>query len=138
MVHQNTILETLFVKNINDKPEDIEALKTAYKTISPLRIDLSTIDRPPAYDVTPIDATRLYEIAEHMGMTNISVAIRKNSVPLGRTYSEDEWLNTLSKRPLTLEDARFLADKKSFEVFENMIKEGRVVKKSVVGVEFYS
>lgn len=44
------IMEILVVKDLNDNEEEFEALNQALK-IMPLRVDLSTIDRPPAYAV---------------------------------------------------------------------------------------
>jgi len=136
--HGELILETLLVENINDSDEDIEALRLAYIKISPDRIDLSTIDRPPAFAVKPISAEKLWNIAEKLGLPNISIALRKDTTPLGRTYSAREWRNTLTRRPLTINDAKFLADTKSLEIFEDMISRGELIKKTVANMEFYS
>ncbi len=131
------VLETLFVAGVNDGAADIEALKTVYEKISPARIDISTIDRPPAFAVSPITEERLFEIADELGLPNISVAIRKAATPLSKSYTETEWLNTLQKRPLTLLDARYLADTKSYEMFLELIKTDKIIKKNVAGVEFF-
>jgi wyosine [tRNA(Phe)-imidazoG37] synthetase (radical SAM superfamily) len=40
-------LEVLLVDNINDTPEDIDALKNAIESIAPTRVQLNTVARPP-------------------------------------------------------------------------------------------
>lgn len=132
------VLETLFVAGVNDSDEDIDALAEAYKTISPIRIDLSSIDRPPAYNVKPIDEQKLFSIAEKIGLRNISVAVRKNAPPLSNSYSKQDWLETLKKRPLTLSDAKFLGDSASYNIFLQLSEEPFVVKKLVAGIEFFA
>ena len=42
-------LEIMLVAGINDTPEDIQALKEAVSYIKPHRVQLNTVDRPPAY-----------------------------------------------------------------------------------------
>ncbi|MBN2782004.1 MAG: radical SAM protein, partial [Campylobacterales bacterium] len=44
-------IEILFVENINDKDDEIKKLNDALLDIKCDRIDIGTIDRPPAYDV---------------------------------------------------------------------------------------
>ena len=136
--HGALILETLFVKNVNDSAEDIQALKEAYAKILPLRIDISTIDRPPAYQVAPVDELMLYQIAEEIGFANICVALRKNAPKCNKSFSRQEWILTTSKRPLTLSDAKFLADTESFELFLKLIESDTLKKRTVAGVDFYT
>ncbi len=45
------VMEILVVKDLNDNEEEFIALNQALAKIAPLRVDLSTIDRPPAYAV---------------------------------------------------------------------------------------
>ena len=72
------ICEILFVKNINDNLDSIAHLVEFLKDINVDRVDLSTIDRPPAYSVEPLSFDKLYEISEMFDGLNISLPIRKN------------------------------------------------------------
>ncbi len=42
-------LEVLFVKDINDSKDDLDALCNAINQINPTRVQIGTVDRPPAY-----------------------------------------------------------------------------------------
>jgi len=131
------VLETLFVDGINDSDEDAAALAKAYNHIAPNRIDISTIDRPPAFAVKPISSDRLFELASKLEYPHIVVAVRKDSRPQNAHYGEKEWIATLEKRAFTMDDARFLADEQSFELFNKMASDGIFTKTNVAGVEFY-
>ncbi len=43
-------LEVLFVKGVNDSDEDVTALVQAIKEIKPFKVQIGTVDRPPADD----------------------------------------------------------------------------------------
>jgi len=43
-------LEVLFVKGVNDSNEDVKALVQAIKEIKPFKVQIGTVDRPPADD----------------------------------------------------------------------------------------
>jgi wyosine [tRNA(Phe)-imidazoG37] synthetase (radical SAM superfamily) len=132
------VLESLFVKNVNDKDEDVAALNAAYLRIKPDRIDLSTIDRPPAYAVEKISGERLREIADMLDKgLKISIATRKDEVKKPRMFSENEILNSLKNRPFSAIDIDILFDDMSKKTFEGMKTKGLVKEQQVAGLTFY-
>lgn len=132
------VLETLFVKSVNDSKEDIEALNLAYKEIKPDRIDLSTIDRPPAYNVAKISDEELREIAATLDANlMVSVASRKNESSKTRAFGKNEILYMLKNRPFSSFDIETLYDEGSKEFFEEMLKDGKIKEKEVAGTKFY-
>jgi wyosine [tRNA(Phe)-imidazoG37] synthetase (radical SAM superfamily) len=136
--NKEIIIETLFVKNINDKDEDIKNLVKILQEINPTRVDIGTIDRPPAYDVEAISSDRLYEIANMFENINITIATRKSLSTSPKYYSSEEILNTLDKRPLTKADVDVLFDAKSKENLSKLIENSAIFIKKVVNVEFFS
>lgn len=132
------VLETLFVKNVNDKDEDISALNDAYLRIRPDRIDLSTIDRPPAYSVESVSEERLREI-ERMLDTSLktNIAVRKSEAKKPRAFSEDEILNSLKNRPFSAIDVDVLFDDASKKTFEDMKRKGVLKEQQIAGLTFY-
>lgn len=61
-------LEVVLLKNINDSDEEIEALMGAIERISPDRIQINTVVRPPSEQyATALDRGRLEEIRDQMG-----------------------------------------------------------------------
>ncbi len=132
------ILEVLVVKGINDKVEEFRELNKAIKEINPTRVDISTIDRPPAYDVQPVEYEKLVELSRELESQHIFIASRKDLSAKKESYTKSELLKTLSKRPFSDEDIKNLLDDKSKEIFEKLKRDGEIVEKSVAGVKFYA
>lgn len=132
------VLETLFVKGVNDTKEDIKALNEAYLQICPDRIDLSTIDRPPAYAVEAISEERLREIASLMDVSlKVAVASRKSEAKRQRAFSETEIDYMLKNRPFSMFDIEALFDENSKTLFENMRQKGQIKEQEIAGTIFY-
>jgi|GEM_PF-1836589 len=58
------ILEILVVKGLNDREEEFQALNRVIREIKPDRVDISTIDRPPAYPVEEVPEERLWKLGQ--------------------------------------------------------------------------
>lgn len=56
-------IEVLFVRDLNDTQQEIEKLNKVLHKIKCQRIDIGTIDRPPAYPVEGISYKELHDIA---------------------------------------------------------------------------
>ena len=101
-------LEILILPDYNDDPENLEALKKALGKIRPHRIQLNTLDRPGTVGgLWPASHQRLQEIADFFGMEQVEIIAPpedRNQVKAYRTDLEAVILETLSRRPCTLED----------------------------------
>ena len=97
------ITETLFVKDLNDNDSEIELIYESLQQIKPNRVDIGTIDRPPAYDVQPISFKKLEYIANKFKNLPVNITY-KNRPKSIQSFSEDEILNLLKMRPLTKEE----------------------------------
>ena len=130
-------IEILFVKDINDKEDEIEKLNQVLKQINATRIDIGTIDRPPAYDVKPLSYQELHAISL-MFDANLPIHIvqRKTEKPSHNSYDEEEILNTLDKRALTKDDIELLFDKESKSKLEKLIENKKVLTKTISNVDF--
>jgi wyosine [tRNA(Phe)-imidazoG37] synthetase (radical SAM superfamily) len=132
------VIEILFVKNINDKIDEIKALNEFLLQLRPHRIDISTIDRPPAYDVKPLSYQELYEISlQFDSKLNIYIAHRHKQNITPSKFTQDKIIATLNKRPLSSEDIVALLDKDSQKLFEKMLKDGKITKINTNGIIFY-
>lgn len=133
------VLETLFVKNVNDSDKDIEALNAAYLKIKPDRIDIGSIDRPPAYRVEGIGETELKTIRERLDPSlMVSIALRKNSDAKKRAFSRDEILYSLKNRPFTSFDIESLFDDDSKKIFDSLLENNEIREKTVAGTIFFN
>ena len=131
------ILEVLFVDTINNKKDELDKIYDILYDLNPTRVDIGTIDRPPAYPVKAISYEELKEIADSMTGLNISIA-HKNKINLNKYLNEDEILNLLDKRPQTLDDINCLLDEKSIVLFDNLLQNNMIEIKNQSGVDFYA
>ncbi|UFH58565.1 radical SAM protein [Sulfurovum mangrovi] len=132
------IIEILVVKTLNDKPEEIAKLNAYLLKLRPTRIDLGTIDRPPAYHVKPVSYEELLEISKLFDASlPLYIASRKKSEVRASNYSNEEIVETLAMRPLSPEDIEVLFDKESQKRVEMLLKEGKLQVIEGNGVKFY-
>jgi wyosine [tRNA(Phe)-imidazoG37] synthetase (radical SAM superfamily) len=101
-------LEVLILPGYNDDSKNLEALKEALGKIRPHRIQLNTLDRPGSVGgLWPATHARLQEIADFFEMETVEIIAppeERNKVKSYRTDLEAVILETLSRRPCTLED----------------------------------
>jgi wyosine [tRNA(Phe)-imidazoG37] synthetase (radical SAM superfamily) len=132
------VIEILMVKTLNDSTDEIAKLNEYLLKLQPTRIDIGTIDRPPAFDVKPVDYQALLDISHLFDSTlPIYIASRKKSEIRAEAYSEDQILDTLRKRPLTLEDIEVLFDTESQKRFNALLKTEKIKQVETNGVTFY-
>jgi wyosine [tRNA(Phe)-imidazoG37] synthetase (radical SAM superfamily) len=130
-------MEILFVHGLNDTKEEIAKLNEALLDIDASRVDLGTIDRPPAYPVVGISYKELHEASLMFDSSiPIHIASRVHAEPNNSLYSIEDILNTLDKRPLTMDDINLLFDEVSKKRLEILLKEEKIVKKVVGNLEF--
>jgi len=133
------IVEVLFVKNINDDAQNISGLNEYLLKLQPSRIDIGSIDRPPAYDVKGLNYDELLKLSKqfdtHLPIYIVSRKITKIKV---ENYSDDEILTTLANRPLTDEDIAILFDKESQERVKELLNMGKLKKIENEGIFFYA
>ena len=133
-------VEILFVKGVNDSDDEIAKLNEVLLTLHNItRVDIGTIDRPPAYPVEPLSYEELHIISKKFDASlPIHIASRKQSENVSpQHYSKEEICNTLDKRPLTKEDIELLFDKESRKILQQLIKEGQIITKKVGNLEFF-
>ncbi len=132
------VIEILIVNTLNDSKEEIDKLNEYLIKLQPIRIDIGTIDRPPAYDVKPVSYEKLLEISHLFDSTlPVYIASRKKAEVSPSSYSDEEILETLSKRPLTAEDIEALFDEQSQKRVEDLLAKEKIKRVSTNGVEFY-
>lgn len=130
------VLEILFVKDLNDKEEELRLLYESILQIKPKRVDIGTIDRPPAYKVSPVSYEFLENIANKFQNINVNI-VYKNRPKLIQTYNSDEIIATLKRRPLTKEDIDNMFDEESKLILKELEKKEIIQLIDNAGVEFY-
>jgi wyosine [tRNA(Phe)-imidazoG37] synthetase (radical SAM superfamily) len=101
-------LEVFIIPGLNTTADELAGLKGAIERINPDRVQLNTLDRPPAEGwVQPAPDAELERIREMLGMSDIEIISR--TLPVPRTMVPDyevvEMIRaTLRRRPSTIED----------------------------------
>jgi wyosine [tRNA(Phe)-imidazoG37] synthetase (radical SAM superfamily) len=132
------IVEILMVKTINDKEHEIDALNSFLLQLNPTRIDIGTIDRPPAYRVEPLSYDALRRISlQFDSALPIYITSRKKVIAKPSSYTPQEILETLHKRPLTQDDIEVLFDEKSKKDLQQLIERGGVSMVNSSGYDFF-
>ena len=132
------IIEILMVKGINDSPEEIEKLNEYLLKLNPTRIDIGTIDRPPAYKVEALSYEDLRKISLLFDSAlPIYIASRKKVVEKPSSYNQKDILDTIKKRPLTQEDVDVLFDDSSKERLKILIEKQEIGTINSSGYDFF-
>ncbi len=135
----NLIIEILFVKGINDSKKEIEQLNSFLKELKPARVDIGTIDRPPAFDVKPLSYSEIYKISLQFDPAlNIAIAAKHTGSQAKFSYTKEQILQTLKRRPLTKDDIEALFDDNSKIYLKELINKNKITTKISANIEFYT
>ncbi|EAL3906221.1 radical SAM protein [Campylobacter upsaliensis] len=127
------VMEILVVKGFNDNEEEFILLNDALAKIAPMRVDLSSIDRPPAYAVSGVDEMRLLELSGLINSVPVFIAKRHKAI---LSFSEKELLKTLRLRPQSELDVECF-DAKSRQNLQTLLEKGQIKSVNLAGVKFY-
>ena len=135
----NLLIEILVVEGINDSKEEIGKINQFLLKLKPTRIDLGTIERPPAYDIKPVSYDKLYSLSlEFDKSLNVSIATKQPNKEAKFDYTKEQILHTLSLRPLTRDDIKILFNQASQKSFEELLESGEIKSINSAGVEFFT
>ncbi len=132
------VLEILVVKGLNDTDAEFRLLNHVLQTIAPNRVDVGTIDRPPAYEVKGVSVERLLELSGHLKNVHVNIAYSKNYIPQRRAFSKEEIVELLKRRPQSFEDIKLCFDAQSQHIIDVLLEEKILHVKKIAGVNFYT
>ena len=124
-------VETLFVKGVNDSPEEVERIGRLIHRLKPHRWQLNTVARPPAYGVEGLSYGELEEIARRVGYPATEIVARgsagRRKVPVSEL--KEEIYEIVVRRPCPVDelcDALGALREEVERAVEELVKEGRV------------
>ncbi len=132
-------IEILFLENINVSENEILKLNNFLLQLPNLfRVDIGTVERPPAYSVKPVSYHQLLKIS-HLFDPKLPILITKKREKVGRKHflTKSELLKTIQLRPLTHYDIISLFDEVTINNLNFLIKDKLVYIEKIGGVEFY-
>lgn len=140
-------LEVFIVAGLNDSDDELAGLYKAIEKIVPHRVQLNSLDRPPAYPgVTAVDTARLERIAAGWKDLPIPVDIIQRASNRREIFAfsknlEHNILNTIKRRPLMIDDLEELTGKKRCEIYKyiDILEKEKKINAKIVGDKiFYS
>lgn len=134
---KDLIIEVLVVKGINDSEDEFSKLDKALNKILPKRVDIGTIDRPPAYKVKPVDEECISKLSKMI--TNIPVSLIYKNIPKKKEdFNQEEILSLLSHRPQSEFDVDNFFSDNSKKIMKDLLKNKTIEKRDITGVKFYT
>ena len=130
------VLEILVVKGLNDTKVEFEALNAALNQISPARVDISTIDRPPAYPVKGVSQELLRELAQQIYGVPCVIASAKYGDEKFE-LSKEELLELVKRRPQSESDVTNSFSESSKLNLQELLVEGKIKIVDAAGAKFY-
>jgi wyosine [tRNA(Phe)-imidazoG37] synthetase (radical SAM superfamily) len=129
-------LETLFVKGINDNPQEVKAIGKLVHKLEPTRWQINTVVRPPAYNVRGLTEEELIEIAKEVNYPNTDIVcynyLKMEDIakkPSKAEEVEEKLLQMVKRRPSPFKEvmvALGLTEEGLEELLEKLIKEGKI------------
>ena len=124
------VIEILVVAGLNDTAREFEALNLVLEKIAPKRIDLGTIDRPPAFkNAQAVSFEKLKFLSSFIKNQNINIVAKPSYDAAKLDFSEEEILDTLKRRPQSLDDVKAKFSELSKANLANLLNLGKITLK---------
>ena len=130
------VLEILIVKGLNDTKMEFVALNAALNQILPARVDISTIDRPPAYPVKGVSRELLRELAQQISGVPCVIASAKYGDEKFE-LSKEELLKLVKRRPQSENDVTNSFSESSKQNLQELLADEKIKIVNVAGTKFY-
>lgn len=131
------VMESLILDGINDSEDELKALNDAFSVIKPARVDISTLDRPPAHEgAKAISEEKLRYLASFITAAPVFVATRNLHLE-PKDLSKDEILKLLALRPQSKNDVAQGFSALAKKNLDELLNTGKVKIQSCANLEFY-
>lgn len=101
-------LEIMILPGFNDDLENLNLLREAILKINPLKVQLNTLDRPGVIDTiraaTRIELENIMDLWQLDNVEIIASSAKRKNITSFRKDTESAIMETISRRPCTLED----------------------------------
>jgi len=136
-------LEVFIAKGINDTEDELEKLREAIGRINPSRVQLNSLDRPPAYrEAESADHRLLEKIVKKWKGLPVEIIKRVKTREEISSFSqnlENSILNTIARRPLTVDDLITLTGKDRPELLKyiDILEKEKKLKPEITGDKIF-
>ncbi|RJR35553.1 MAG: radical SAM protein [Desulfobacteraceae bacterium] len=139
---RDLFLEVMLLRSINDSEKELEGLKRVIEEISPDRIQLNTVVRPPNDpSALPLDSSSMKEIMKFFGPSAEVIApVKPGVVERTEEPPENTVLEMARRRPLRAVDVAKVLNRSRDEMkdlLEGLVRQGMLRRGSHAGEIFY-
>ena len=128
------IMEVLVVKDYNDDIKEFKKLNEIFNIIKPHRIDISTIDRPPAYKVKEVDIEKLKYLSSFIEAP--CFVVHRNNTINKLDLNKDELIKLLRLRAQNEIDIKDFSEN-SKKILNELLKNEIIKCVDLAGMKFY-
>ncbi|TLD82153.1 radical SAM protein [Helicobacter sp. MIT 05-5293] len=127
--------EVLFVKGINDTPEEAQAIAEFLSQLPIKRVDIGSIDRPPAYPVESVDEETLQQLAQYFDHyphlcinlpKRLAQSQNEQDSDEKKNLSKDSLLGLIKRRPLSVNDALAMFDRQTLALIDELCQKQEI------------
>jgi wyosine [tRNA(Phe)-imidazoG37] synthetase (radical SAM superfamily) len=139
---RDLFLEVMLLRGINDSEMELESLKRAVREISPDRIQLNTVVRPPSDpDALPLDSARMEAIKTFLGPpAEVIASFRSGGGPSAGASDAFAMLEMARRRPVRVSDVVRSLKRPPGEVedvMEGLVRKGMLRRGEHAGEMYY-
>jgi wyosine [tRNA(Phe)-imidazoG37] synthetase (radical SAM superfamily) len=128
-------LEIMVLKNLNDREEELTALKGLLEELAPDRVQLNTAVRPVAHRAAqPLTQEEMAAVAQFLGEDVEVVAASRRTSPERLALKDRDLLDMLARRPMTAGD---LAQALGLSLAQVRERLGRLLKSGLVSRDLH-
>jgi len=138
-------LEVFIAEGINDSDDELDKIHDIIIKVKPEKVQLNSLDRPPAYENVQVARMKTLERIvtrwQDLPVEIIRRVHRRNEISEFSQNLENNIMNTIHRRPMTVEDLEFMTGKTRKELFKYidiLEKEKKISPKIIDNKIFYS
>lgn len=133
--------EVMLVDGVNDSKEEWGKISSLLSHLKPQRIQVGTVERPPAYKKAhPVTEKTIQEACSYLG-NGAEPILRTPKKDFKKSVSITTLLETLRRRPLQVEELRYWIEENGLEgvsSLESLERELGLIKVGTKDLEFYA
>ncbi|WP_276891351.1 radical SAM protein [Helicobacter japonicus] len=152
------VAEVLFVKGINDNLTQAKEIAAFLASLPLHRVDIGSIDRPPAYKVEAVSEEKLAELAQcfyvykHLQVNlpkrthidnaqklSLSYTDSHSQITLEsntKSYTQPQLIGLLKRRPLSVIDTKKMFDTQTLALLDELCQKGEI-KQCSIGIDTF-
>jgi len=136
-------VEVFISKGINDSIKELDKIRKVLEQVNPAKIQLNSLDRPPAYaEAKTADHSLLTSIMNRWKDLPVEIIKRvktRDEIPSFSKNIENNIMNTIARRPLTIEDLMILTGKGRLELnkYIDILEKEKIIRTEIVGKKIF-